>query len=66
MVATQSSMLIPPATIVEMIFDVRVERMFAFTPLPSPSASTMTSSSSFGETHCTRSPQSVSPSLFRL
>ena len=32
----------PAAIMVEMIFEVRVERMLALTPLPSPSASTMT------------------------
>ena len=42
MVATQSSIFIFSAIMVEMILAVRVERMLAFTPLPRPSASTMT------------------------
>jgi len=40
-VATHSSIEIPSAIIVEIIFDVRVERILAFTPLPSPSAKTI-------------------------
>ena len=42
MVATQSSIFIFSAIMVEMILAVRVERMLAFTPLPRPSANTMT------------------------
>ena len=42
MVATHSSSGRPSAIIVDIIFEVRVERMLALTPLPSPSASTMT------------------------
>ena len=40
MVSTQSSMAMSLETIVQRILEVRVERMFALTPLPSPSAST--------------------------
>ena len=46
MVSTQSSSDRPSAIIVEMIFDVRVDKMLALTPLPRPSASTTTASSS--------------------
>ena len=42
MVSTQSSNRSPAASIVERILLVSVERMLAFTPLPSPSASTIT------------------------
>ena len=42
MVSTQSSTCSPSAIMVEMIFAVSVERMFALTPLPMPSASTTT------------------------
>ena len=42
MVATHSSTGSPSAIIVEMMRDVRVDRILAFTPLPSPSASTIT------------------------
>ena len=42
MVSTQSSSESPSAIIVEIIFEVRVERILAFTPLPRPSARTIT------------------------
>ena len=42
MVETHSSMGRPSAIMVEMILAVRVERMLAFTPLPRPSARTIT------------------------
>ena len=60
-VATQSSRLSPSAIIVEMILLVSVERMLAFTPLPSPSASTITVEFSPCSTTSTWSPQSCSP-----
>jgi hypothetical protein len=41
MVSTQSSRRSPAASMVESSLEVSVERMFAFTPLPSPSARTM-------------------------
>lgn len=41
-VDTQSSIVRAFAIIVEIILEVRVDNMFAFTPLPSPSASTDT------------------------
>jgi hypothetical protein len=41
-VETQSSILRPSAIIVEMILEVSVERILAFTPLPRPSANTIT------------------------
>ena len=40
MVSMQSSMGMLLETIVQRIFEESVERMLAFTPLPSPSAST--------------------------
>ena len=46
MVDTHSSRDSPSAIMVEMILLVSVERMLAFTPLPSPSASTITVESS--------------------
>jgi len=39
-VSTQSSIGIPFAIIVHMIFDVMIKRILSFTPLPMPSAST--------------------------
>lgn len=42
MVSTQSSIVKPSAIIVEMILDVSVDKILAFTPLPKPSASTIT------------------------
>ena len=63
MVSTQSSTVISPASMVERILAVRVERMLAFTPLPRPSASTMMKLSS-RFTVSTWSPQSCSPALF--
>jgi hypothetical protein len=42
MVFTHSSMGSPSAIMVDMIFAVSVDNMLAFTPLPSPSASTTT------------------------
>ena len=65
MVETQSSMVMSLAIMVEMIFAVSVERMFAFTPLPRPSARTTTVALSPCSTISTRSPQSCSPHLFR-
>ena len=41
MVSTQSSIVKPSAIIVEMILDVSVDKILAFTPLPKPSASTI-------------------------
>ena len=46
MVETHSSSDMPSAIIVDIIFEVSVERILALTPLPSPSASTMTDESS--------------------
>ena len=57
MVLTHSEISIFSETIVEMIFEVNVDRMFALTPLPSPSASTQMVVSS-PEANTTRSPQS--------
>ena len=51
---------------VEMILDVSVERIQAFTPLPRPSASTKTMELSFCSTISIWSPQSCSPFLFTL
>ena len=65
MVFTQSSTDMPPALIVARICEVRVARMFALTPLPSPSASTQMVVPS-PEANTTRSPQSCSPALIRL
>ena len=65
MVLTHSSMDIPPALIVARIREVSVARIFAFTPLPSPSASTQMEVSSLDE-NTARSPQSCSPALIRL
>ena len=64
-VSTQDSMVAPSRSIVPRIFDVRVARMFAFTPLPIPSAR-ITISESFVLSTSTLSPQSSSPCLFRL
>ena len=60
-VDTHSSREIPSAIIVEIIFDVRVDKILAFTPLPRPSASTITVESSPCGTTSTWSPQSCSP-----
>ena len=60
-VDTHSSRGSPAAIIVEIILDVSVERMLALTPLPSPSARTITVESSFCSTISTWSPQSCSP-----
>ena len=49
------------ASMVEMIFEVRVERMLALTPLPRPSASTMTLELSSPPRTSRWSPQSCSP-----
>ena len=65
-VSTQSSMESPSAIMVEIIFEVSVERMLAFTPLPSPSASTITDERSPSSTTSTWSPQSCSPKWFML
>ena len=61
MVETQSSTESPSAIIVEMILAVSVDKMLAFTPLPSPSASTTTEEFSPSSTTSTWSPQSCSP-----
>ena len=53
MVETHSSRQMPSAIIVEMIFDVSVERMLALTPLPSPSARTIMVESSLCSTMST-------------
>ena len=47
MVSTQSWIAIPEDIMVLMIFEVRVERMLAFTPLPNPSARTVVMVSSW-------------------
>ena len=62
MVETQSSSFISSDIMVEIILEVRVERMLAFTPLPRPSASTTTVEFSPCSTMSTWSPQSCSPS----
>ena len=64
-VSTVSSIVAPRFIIVEMIFEVRVERMLALTPLPSPSEST-SSVPSAELVIRTRSPQSSSSFLLRL
>ena len=61
MVDTQSSRLSPSAIMVEMILLVSVDRMLAFTPLPRPSARTMTVELSPCSTISTWSPHSCSP-----
>ena len=66
MVETHSSSGMPPEIMVQRILLVRVERMFAFTPLPRPSASTSVRSSSPPPASSTLSPQRVSPCLFML
>ena len=66
MVSTHSSMERPAASMVEMILLVRVDRMLAFTPLPRPSASTMTVEPSSCSTTSTWSPQSCSPAWLML
>ena len=66
MVSTQSSSVSPSAIMVEMILEVSVERMLAFTPLPNPSASTMTVELSPCSTTSTWSPQSCSPAWLML
>ena len=65
MVETHSSIVMRLAIIVPRIVAVSVERMLAFTPLPSPSDSTSVESSSL-RSKVYQSPQSVSPCLFRL
>ena len=64
-VRTHSSTGMPLAIMVAMILEVSVERIFALTPLPRPSASTRVVLSS-NRTVSTRSPQSSSPFLMRL
>ena len=49
------------AIIVDIIFDVNVDKILALTPLPSPSAKTITVEFSFCSTISTWSPQSCSP-----
>ena len=61
MVPTQSSSESPSAIIVEMMVEVSVDRIDAFTPLPSPSASTTITELSFCSTMSTWSPHSCSP-----
>ena len=51
----------PSAIMVEMILEVSVDKMLAFTPLPSPSDRTMTVESSPVSTISTWSPHSCSP-----
>ena len=65
MVSTVSSMEAPRLIIVDIIFEVSVERMLALTPLPSPSESTSNMLSGEFIT-CTRSPQSSSFFFIRL
>jgi type III pantothenate kinase len=60
-VSTHSSRERPSASIVEMIFEVSVERILALTPLPKPSESTTTVELSSGSTISIWSPQSCSP-----
>ena len=64
-VSTVSSIEAPRLIIVEIIFDVSVERMFALTPLPRPSERTSSVLSGVFITS-TRSPQSSSFFLIRL
>ena len=66
MVDTHSSSGRPSASMVEIILEVRVERIDAFTPLPRPSESTMTIEFSSGSTMSTWSPQSCSPTWLML
>ena len=66
MVWTQSARVRPFDIMVQMILAVRVDRMLAFTPLPSPSARTTTREPSSCSTISTWSPQSCSPHLLRL
>ncbi len=66
MVCTQSSSDSPCAIMVEIILLVSVDRMLALTPLPSPSANTMTVESSPCSTTSTWSPQSCSPAWLML
>ena len=65
MVLTHSSMDICAAIMVEMMVDVKVDKMLAFTPLPSPSAKTKIVVSP-SRAICTMSPQSCSPNLLML
>ena len=65
-VSTQSSSESPSAIMVEIILEVSVESMLALTPLPSPSARTMTVSPLCPSTTSTWSPQSSSPTWFTL
>ena len=67
MVSTQSSIGTSESIIVPRIFEVKVERIFAFTPLPNPSANTIVKSPlAFCGRISTRSPHSSSPFLLRL
>ncbi len=66
MVSTHDSRLMPLATMVEMIVEVSVDKMLAFTPLPRPSAKTTTWLSSLWSMTSTWSPQSCSPNLLTL
>ena len=65
-VETHSSIGRPSAIIVDIILDVSVERILAFTPLPRPSARTITVEFSFSSTISTWSPQSCSPTWLIL
>ena len=65
MVSTASSSVAPEDSMVAMILLVRVDKMFALTPLPSPSASTARAKSSV-RVNSTLSPHSSSPYLCKL
>ncbi len=58
-------MVAPFFSIVAAILEVKVDKILAFTPLPSPSESTAIYPSSVGTTS-TLSPHSSSPNLFML
>ena len=66
MVETHSSKGKSAAIMVEMILEVSVDRILAFTPLPIPSASTITVESPLCSTMSIWSPQSCSPSWLML
>ena len=66
MALTHSSSGSPSAIMVEMMREVRMERILALTPLPSPSASTSTCESSPCPAVSTWSPHSSSPTWFML
>ena len=66
MALTHSSNGRPSAIMVEMMREVRMERILAFTPLPRPSASTSTEESSPCPTASTWSPHSSSPTWLML